>query len=545
MKDENYKEESKQHLLELLQQLTTDVSNDSTPSFKESTCTYEALMQRFIDMLYLAEKEILHSALKNQHSIYTLTRAQYDKLVHLKPSKFLMPFGKNRYFISPELINFYNQHYLNNQFETLPELNSFAEKTIHRLTETEKHCRSYETKRFKDCIAENIDAKTLEHLCKITQINDYESLTHEDKCAVLSQKILNDFDLIEKLIKNIPPIRVLFSLMVFEDRNSYTGAEVPGKNRALFFLFSNPEYDILYLPIELFEQLKHFFKTNNINPMAVLTHTLKDFTGKELEPQKEKQWITDLCQNRLTDIETETLLNVLTKDYVYAEILDRMYNEEKSSFFINLISVYGFLPLSLVTTLYNRFFEADETSSSIKALISKVYFKCEYALEQGYLANATIQEVIPELDMIYVDIPYYIPESLEELDNVANSYNYFEEADFLKSYDFLMMNVNVTEDMITDCCTYIEVAVIEDFLLPQIKMLPREEDIEDCVNQWKLDGLFKGIPAKTIIKHITVMYNTLNLWSLRGYTRKAYQALTKQNGTASNPTNIIDLDEFI
>ncbi|UTB80894.1 hypothetical protein A2I65_08350 [Staphylococcus carnosus] len=91
---------------------------------------------------------------------------------------------------------------------------------------------------------------------------------------------MKDFYILEKLFEMIPSIKILFSLMVLEDRNSYLGATEENQSLATFMIFKNTMYEIMYLPKDVFLHLKNYFNSKNMNPVTILESTLHNYSAK-------------------------------------------------------------------------------------------------------------------------------------------------------------------------------------------------------------------------------------------------------------------------
>ncbi|MHD0397914.1 hypothetical protein ACY2DA_08740 [Staphylococcus simulans] len=528
MNKHHYQKTNQAYLIQMLQKFNPSALEDSHSS-------YSALIHHFANLLNDAEKALIESILSAAYSIITLSNTNYDQLIHLKVTHYLIAIGKNRYYLSPEFINDYNQYYLNEKYPPLPILENWVQKDIITLSLIEEKRRVYDTMDFKTALSNRYNTQNLNFICVMANIKNYNQLTDSEKCTLIMEKVTRDYGLFEKLIQIVPPLRILFAYMVYEDRNSFVGAKLPGENIAIFILFSDIKINTIYLPKDLFEHLKAYFNLYDLDSEEILKQSIENFTSQELDYKLQTMLIKDLCHNQLSVDEVKRLLPALMQNKIPENILCDLNTETKTKFFESLVNLYGFIPIKIVVELYNSYFNAHETINSMSDMINMIYGNAHFVISNNYLTHITLKDAYQTLDALYETIPYYLPPTFEALLKAVTSENEVDHKKFNDSMLFLKNHINLQGDSFDIPIFMVESAVFEDVILPNIKMVPKEDDLKDAVQMWKLQGLYNQIKMKQVLKHVKVVYSKLRLWTYRGHNQQEYNEIIHQYFTHHKP----------
>ena len=82
----------------------------------------------------------------------------------------------------------------------------------------------------------------------------------------------------------------------------------------------------------------------------------------------------------------------------------------------------------------------------------------------------------------------------------------------------------------------VEIAIFEDVILPNIKMVPKEDDLKDAVQMWKAQGLYNNVKTKHVLKHVKIVYSKVRLWAYRGHNQREYNEIIHQYHTHQKPS---------
>ncbi|RIN54299.1 hypothetical protein [Staphylococcus simulans] len=533
MKERNYQSTNQEYLSHILPKFNTSLS---TKALQSNSISYQTLMNHFDHLLNASEKALLESVLNSTLTIITLSRTDYYQLTLLKATHYIIAIAKDRYYLSPEFLNDYNHCCLNEKYSSLPLLEDWVHTKIETLASIEEKRRSYETMDFETCLADRYSTKNLDFICVMANIKNYDKLTDSEKCTLITKKVMKDYGLFEKLIQIVPPLRILFAYMVYEDRNSFVGAELPGENIAVFILFSDIELSMIYLPCDLFEHLKCYFSLRGLQPEEILKQSIEDFTDQALDEDLQQALLKDLCHNRLSVGEAKKVLPALMHNKIQANILTDLNTETKIKFFEALVNLYGFIPIKIVVKLYNSYFEAHETSASIKDKISTDYKSHMVAISDNYLTHTTLKEAYQTLNALYETVPYYLPSTLMTLFKAATSEDWIENKNFEDSLLFLRSSINLQGESFDIPIYMVEIAIFEDVILPNIKMVPKEDDLKDAVQMWKAQGLYNNVKTKHVLKHVKIVYSKVRLWAYRGHNQREYNEIIHQYHTHQKPS---------
>ncbi|WP_142402597.1 hypothetical protein, partial [Staphylococcus simulans] len=107
MKELNYQITNQEYLTQILTEFNISLS---TEALQNNLTSYQTLMNHFANLLNASEKALLESVLSSTLTIITLSRTEFHQLSHLKTTHYIIPIGKNRYYLSPEFLNDYNQY---------------------------------------------------------------------------------------------------------------------------------------------------------------------------------------------------------------------------------------------------------------------------------------------------------------------------------------------------------------------------------------------------------------------------------------------------
>ncbi|WP_412520356.1 hypothetical protein [Staphylococcus simulans] len=536
MKEPSYQITNAAYLMHIISKLNPRLTLEELQS---EHLTYATLMNYLNHLLNSEEKALIDTLLNATVSIITLTRKEYQALTHLKETRYIFPIGKNRYYVTPEFLNDYNQFCLNHKYKPLPILDHWTHNQLISLSKLEITRRFYDTKDFETCLSDAYDTKNLDFICVMANIPSYDQLSNSEKCRLIAERVKKDYGLFEKLIQLVPPLRILFSYMVYEDRNSFVGAELPGDNIAIFILFSDKDLNMLYLPCDLFEHLKHYFSLRGLQPEEILKQSIEDFTDQSLESQQQHALIQAVCHNELTIEEGKMVIPALMHDTIPKNILSQLNTDTKTKFFEALVNLFGFIPIKIVVKLYNRYFETHETIESIRKLINEDFKSPTTMINQHYLTHVTLKDAYQTLDTLYETVPYYLPETLKALFKAAANENWIANKKFNDSFIFLKSHINLQGASFDIPVVMVEAAIFEDVILPNIKMVPHEDDLKDAVQMWKAQGLYNQVKSRQVLKHVKIIYSMLRLWVYRGHTKREYNEMIHQYHTHST-SNIED-----
>lgn len=533
MKELNYQITNQEYLTQILTEFNISLS---TEALQNNLTSYQTLMNHFANLLNASEKALLESVLSSTLTIITLSRTEFHQLSHLKTTHYIIPIGKNRYYLSPEFLNDYNQYCLNQKYPPLTIFEDWIHKKLINLASIEEKRRLYETMDFETCLSDRYSTQNLDFICVMANIKNYEELTDAEKCTFIAEKVTRDYGLFEKLIQIVPPLRILFAYMVYEDRNSFVGAELPGENIAVFILFSDIELNMLYLPCDLFEHLKRYFSLRGLHPEEILKQSIEDFTDQELDVEFQQSLLKALCHNKLSISQVKMLLPALMHDKIHDNIFDDLYTETDIKFFESLVNLYGFIPIKIVVKLYNVYFEEHETSESIKDLINSKYKSQIFTISDNYLTHVTLKEAYQTLNALYETVPYYLPSTYMELFKAATSEDWVKNKKFEDSLLFLRSNINLQGESFDIPVYMVEIAIFEDVILPNIKMVPKEDDLKDAVQMWKAQGLYNNVKTRHLLKHVKIVYSMVRLWAYRGHNQREYNEIIHQYHTHQQPS---------
>lgn len=532
------------YLLNFINQITqgyrSPLSSDST---------YKELFAKLYELLNTEEKIVIENVLITGIPFVHINRQTFNQLTVLNQSDFLIPIGKNRYFVSPPFVNDYNQLILNQEYSFLRDVSTNIYKNIGHYALAETHRREYENLTLTECLNQNFDSKELSFICMLHKINLSNHINIAEQCQLIANEVLKDFYMLEKLFELIPSIRILFSLMILEDRNSYLGATEENRSLATFMLFKNSTYEILYLPIDVFNHLKAFFKEKNINPSEILKNSVLNFSSTLMSADKEEELLYSLIDNQLNEDDEKILIEALCNDYLYEDLFSSMneMENEKFQFYEALLQLYGFLPLNTVKTIHDKYFDRPKNIFEIKREINFFYKDIGDSLTEGYFVKPILEDAYAMLSNIYHDIPYYIPDTLDELicNNSQSSYiNQFEIQD---SITFFKRHIHIPEEFEKNPKPLIKLLIIEELIIPSIKTLPFESDIKDTVEDWKTQGLFKKASVEKLQKHALNLYRHLRLWTLRGHTISEYYQLRRsirKKSSQKDKIKVIDIENL-
>lgn len=535
MKEPSYQITNAAYLMHIISKLNPHLTLEELQS---EHLTYTTLMNYLDHLLNPEEKALIDTLLNATVSIITLTRKEYEALTHLKETRYIISIGKNRYYVTPEFLNDYNQFCLNQKYKPLSILDHWTHNQLISLSKLEITRRFYDTKDFETCLSDAYDTKNLDFICVMANIPSYDQLSNSEKCRLIAERVKKDYGLFEKLIQLVPPLRILFSYMVYEDRNSFVGAELPGDNIAIFILFSDVDLNMLYLPCDLFDHLKRYFSLRGLQAEEILKQSIEDFTDQSLDSQQQHSLIQAVCHNELTIEEAKMVLPALMHDTIPKNILSQLNTDTKTKFFEALVNLFGFIPLKIVVKLYNRYFETHETAESIRKLINKDFKSPTTMISHHYLTHVTLKDAYQTLDTLYETVPYYLPSTLKALFKAATYENWIENKKFNDSFIFLKSHINLQGASFDIPVVMVEAAIFEDVILPNIKMVPHEDDLKDAVQMWKAQGLYNQVKSRQVLKHVKVIYSMLRLWVYRGHTKREYNEMIHQYHT--HPTSSIE-----
>ncbi|AMY04960.1 hypothetical protein CD149_11010 [Staphylococcus condimenti] len=533
---------SKSDLLNLIKQLDHKKSLHISEnlSFKE-------LFQQFIGLLNEHEKRIIEQTLLTNLPFVLIERPLFQQLTHLHETDYFIPLGKNRYFISPYFLNNYNHFILNDKFQRIPDLNNNIYKNIGYYALAETHRRKYETVTLADCLNHNFSDKELFFITKILKIETSKQISRKENCRLIAHEFLKDFYILEKLFEMIPSIKILFCLMVLEDRNSYLGATEENQSLATFMIFKNSMYEILYLPKDAFLHLKNYFNSKSINPATILESSIHNYSAEFMSAEEETKLLKALICDELRESDEDKLIEALCNDHLYYDLFNCKDDSEdqKFQFYDALLQLYGFVPLKIVKLLHNKYFDETKSIFEIKKEIKFFFKDIEYeTLDEGYFVKPILQDAYSMLSEIYHDVPYYLPESLNELIVYNSKSSYINQLEIQDSINFLKKHLHIPHELEKNPTPLIKLLIIEELIIPCIKTLPFENDIQDTIKDWKIQGLFKNTSLQNLNKHALNLYRNLRLWTLRGHTISEYEHMRQTNPNPEKPTKIIEIDSF-
>lgn len=475
----------------------------------------------FSKLLNNEEIAIINHALLTLNPFLLMNQTSYDALNLLKHSRYLKPFGKNRYFISPDFLSYY-QKIVENDESTFPLLFMVHHEKIDFISHAEQYRRIYENSTFSHCLHLNYTDEELDFICNVINIPDHKTMKNLHKCDAISKKFLSDFTLIDELFKYIPQIRVLLSFMVLEDRNSYLGAELPENTISAFMLFCNSDYEIVYLPFDVFNHVKNYFEEKKLDPNKILKKHIQNFCSKKATLQEEEQAIEDFVFYSLNDEQIQNLLYALSNDRIYADTLNDYALDLKLDFFTAIVYLYGVISLENVLTLFNQFFNEKHTLEDLKNDLNVYDDDASFIVQDDLLILKFISQGYQLFNEIYLEIPYYQPQSLNELLSMFEASKMFIEKEAQPSVEFLRQNIHASETKDRISSALLDITLVEELLLPSIRMLPSLNDLNEIIKEWRIHGLFKGVSNKELLKHITNIYQHTRLWTLRGHTFREY-----------------------
>lgn len=542
MNKSNTTKEEKSNLLNLLMQLDTQKTLQISDKL-----SYKQLFILLIKLLNEREKKTIEQAIATNSPFILIDRAKYEQLTHLKVTDYFIPLGKNRYFISPHFLNDYNLFILNHTFSSIPCLNNNIYKNIRYYALAENHRRNYESLNLIDCLNHHFTNKELSFICMILKLEIPTQISRKEQCQLIAHEVLKDFYIIDKLFDIIPSIRILFSLMVLEDRNSYLGATEENRSLATFMIFKNVKYEIMYLPYDVFLHLKKYFASKNIDSVNVLESSLQNYSAKFMSHEEENKLINKLIHNELNAEDEEKLLEALCNDHLYDNLFKNEdgVEDQKFQFYDALLQLYGFVPLKIVKILHDKFFEYLKSIQEIRREIKFLFKEIdEETLTEGYFVKPILQDAYLMLSNIYHDIPYYMPESLYELINYNSKSSHINQYEIQDSISFFKRHIHIPQDLEKNPTPLIKLLVIEELIIPSIKTLPFENDIKDTIKDWKTQGLFKNVSLQNLNKHALNLYRNLRLWTLRGHTISEYEIMRQNNSNNIHSTKIINIDYF-
>ncbi|GEP78208.1 hypothetical protein [Staphylococcus carnosus] len=533
---------SKSDLQNLIKQLDIKKSLHVSESL-----SYKDLFKLLIGLLNEHEIKMIEQALLTNLPFIFIERPILQKLIHLHDTDYFIPLGKNRYFISPYFLNDYNHFILNHKFHKIPDLNNNIYKNIGYYALAESHCRKYEAVTLSDCLNQHFSNKELFFITKILKIEITNPISRKENCQLIAQEVLKDFYILEKLFEMIPSIKILFSLMVLEDRNSYLGATEENQSLATFMIFKNTMYEIMYLPKDVFLHLKNYFNSKNMNPVTILESTLHNYSAKFMSVEEETKLLKALIRNELNESDEDKLIEALNNDHLYNDLFNSENESEdhKFQFYDALLQLYGFVPLKIVKLLHDKYFDNPKSILEIKKEI-KLFFKDieDESLAEGYFVKPILQDAYSMLSEIYHNIPYYLPETLNELIDFNSKSSYINQFEIQDSINFFKRHIQIPSELEKNPTPLIKLLIIEELIIPCIKTLPFENDIQDTVKDWKTQGLFKKASLQNLNKHALNLYRNLRLWTLRGHTISEYERFRQTHSNPDKTTKIIEIDSF-
>ena len=212
-----------------------------------------------------------------------------------------------------------------------------------------------------------------------------------------------------------------------------------------------------------------------------------------MSEDNEEELLCSLIDNQLNEQDEKILIEALCNDYLYEDLFSSMneMENEKFQFYESLLQLYGFLPLKIVKIIHDKYFDQPKNIFEIKREINFFYKDIGFSLTEGYFVKPILEDAYSMLSNIYHDIPYYIPETLNELIYHNSKSSYINLYEIQDSITFFKRHIHIPEEFEKNPKPLIKLLVIEELIIPSIKTLPFESDIKDTVEDWKAQGLFK------------------------------------------------------
>lgn len=161
------------------------------------------------------------------------------------------------------------------------------------------------------------------------------------------------------------------------------------------------------MPADTLAPIKDFFKARHMNPLDYIRpedRVLYQDDANVFENETDESSATETPST-----EEEEALSMEDK-------IEQLLEQEEThtpefDLFLDLLNVYGAVPYSLATTLYNRFFNEDKTENEVKALI-KSLLKDVLIGDTNQFIHPMIPEEYPDILSQFEDVSYFEPKKL-------------------------------------------------------------------------------------------------------------------------------------
>lgn len=319
----NYLEEQKHKYIELAEAI--EFHNADYKIDDAEKMSVQEICTDYGKYTTLKERQVLESILKYHPEVTIISEDKADELKILRRTDFVYEIEKNSYFVETEFLNNFNSHVLNHKYDSIPPLDDDEEEAIHEMREITQARRYYEDFQLADLL-ERYNTEELKQICREFKITGFSKGSKSDIVDLIQDKFTNKTSLMFKRLtqKELN----LIAYFIAEESNVIPYTHLDALSAKTFFIQVQDDYEILYMPMDIFEDLEDYFEKNDLNPLDFL-----DEADRELLEEIEKyQKLNSLPINEDEDIDTAISAFVEAgKDEDMREMFKEMFDLNQDS----------------------------------------------------------------------------------------------------------------------------------------------------------------------------------------------------------------------